>query len=152
MEEAGKLATSSGFLCSWFVSSVFGVPCGFLWASLQGPMRSPGVSSFLGLQGPDNKVSSDLFGSSSQFLLLPLIVPITCGGVRNVFGGGDPSPPLHTYKGLSSLQMLLSPQAVRMDLSASAQLPRHQSGRTERSGRGLRAPMCKYNSFPSLKT
>lgn len=79
-----------------FVSSVLGVPCGFLWATLQGPTRSPGVSPFLGLQGPGNKVSSDLFISSSRFLLLPLVLPITCGGIRNVCGGGDPSPPHYT--------------------------------------------------------
>ena len=93
MGEVGRLAAGSCFLCSWFVSSVLGVPCAFLWASLQGP---PGVLPFSGLQGPGNTASFALFVSTSQFLLLLLVLPTTCSGIRNVFGGVDASPPHHT--------------------------------------------------------
>lgn len=56
-----------------------------------GPIRSTGGSPFLVLRGPATvPFAFRIF--TGQFLLLPLIRPVTSGGIRNEFGGVSTAP------------------------------------------------------------
>lgn len=87
----------------WFVPSVLGTPRGSLWASWQGPsdQREPHPP-----RGPGAPATqSPLFcASTSQFLRLPLILPIASEGLNTSLGGLPPSPITTRLRGLSRQQ------------------------------------------------